>query len=124
MKTIIETIPHKLQRYPTVGDYWEADGINWVVVSDMGDEKMEFLIQVHEFIEQNLSRFAGIPEPEIKAFDEEFEKNRQPGNLDEPGFESNAPYRRQHTISTAIEMMLAAELGIDYKEFGRRVDAL
>lgn len=124
MKTIIETIPHKLHRYETVGDYWNADGINWVVVSEMGDEKMEFLVQLHEFIEQNLCRFAGISEQSITDFDVSFEAKRAPGNLDEPGFDPAAPYRRQHTIATGIETILCAELGVDFEEYGRRVDAL
>lgn len=124
MRTIIDTIPHSQQRYPTVGDYWDDGEVGYIVVSDLGNERMEFLIQIHEMIEKGLCRFAKIPEPKIKAFDERFEKKRKNGNTDEPGFDSKAPYRRQHTIATGVEMLLAAELGIDINEYERKVNAL
>lgn len=124
MRTIIDTIPHKNHRYETVGDYWEENGEQRIVVSQMDDEKMEFLVQLHEFIESSLCRFAGIKEPDVKAFDEQFEAARKEGNTDEPGFDSNAPYNRQHTIATGIEFMIAAEIGVDINKYDAAVNSL
>ena len=124
MKTIIDTIPHSKQRYETPGDYWEEGGVQQIVVSELGDEKMDFLVKLHEFIEQNLCRFRGIKETDIKLFDEEFELNRKKGNTDEPGFDSKSPYVREHTIATGIEFLVAAELGVDIKEYDKKINSL
>jgi hypothetical protein len=67
---------------------------------------------------------AGIPEPDIKAFDEEFEKNRVPGNTDEPGHDPRAPYHVEHVIAEEIEMLLAKKLGVNWQEYTDRVNAL
>lgn len=89
------------------------------MVSDMGDWKKEALIAFHELAEVLMCTAAGISEPDIMAFDVEFEKNRKPGNDDEPGDDPNAPYRKQHLIAEGLEKVLAAEMGLDWKEYGQ-----
>jgi hypothetical protein len=124
MNTTIIVIPHNQQRYVTVGDYWEENGSQKIVVSQLGDEKMEFLVQLHEFIESNLCRFDGIKEPDIKAFDEKFEAARKEGNADEPGDDANAPYRIQHGIATGVERIIAALIGVDWNKYVEKVESL
>lgn len=120
----IQVIPHLEHRYVTVGDYWDTpDGLE-VRVSDMEDAKYEFLVAVHELIESFLCQVRGIPEPEIKAFDEAFEARREPGNTDEPGDDPEAPYINEHKFATYIERQIATELGISWAEYTRVVDAL
>jgi len=125
MKTVIETIPHKNQRYETCGDYFtDPDGTTQVRVSDMGNEDYAFLVSIHEQIEEYLTRKRGIDETDIKVFDELFEKNRQPGNDDEPGDQLEAPYHKEHVFAECLERLLARELGVDWAEYGKAVMAL
>jgi hypothetical protein len=115
MKVLIETIPHAEQRYKTVGDWYEDD-ISHIKVSALSDPKREFLIAVHEFIEYGLCIFAGISQVEVDEFDMEHEDEQAEVEL---GDLAEAPYRKQHCLATAVERMLAAELGVvwnDYEE--------
>lgn len=129
--TEIKSVPHNEHRYTgTVGDYWydgdnEECGELHIRVSKMSDPRFEFLVQVHEFIESHLCRFVGVKETDIQAFDKAYEARREPSDLSsEPGFDSAAPYRRQHTIATGIETMLAAELGVDWNVYCKEVENL
>ena len=128
MKVKIETITHNKQRYDTVGDYQlMPDGEWYISVSETGNSKYDFLIAIHELIELYLTQFNGISEESIMDFDLYFEKKRQMGfinDTDEPGFCSESPYRKEHTIATAIEMMLAAELGVDWKKYDDDINQL
>lgn len=126
----IDTIPHAEHRYPTVGDYWDvpAHGIypprTEVRVSDMGNTDYEFLVAIHELIELYLCKKRGISEDSITEFDMEFEKNRPPDNLDEPGNSLAAPYHAEHIFATSIEQLVAAELGVNWDEYDKTVNSL
>jgi hypothetical protein len=114
----IKTIPHKEQRYPTCGDYWQnADGSLEVRISELNEPAYESLIAIHELIEQLLTAQLGISEAEITAFDQKFEQQRKPGNTDEPGDDPQSPYRQQHLFATGIEKLVAAALGIDWTKY-------
>jgi len=124
MNINIKTIPHKSQLYETVGDWrWGGDDLN-ITVSDMGNWKYEMLVGIHEAIEALLCKDRNIEEKDVSDFDIEFEKNRQEGNNDEPGDDKNAPYRKEHFFATSIERLLAAELSVDWKEYGQYVISL
>jgi hypothetical protein len=117
-KICLEVIPHKDQRYETVGDYYrDGDGNLVIKVSDLGDNKKELLVMVHELIEVILTEESGVSEESITKFDIEFEKNRKPGNLDEPGDDPDSPYRVQHAIATSVERMMCALIGVDWKQY-------
>lgn len=131
MRIVIQTIKHENQRYPTVGDYQYVNDDDHksllITVSDMGNKKYEWLVAIHEMIEQMLTEVAGITEEEITNFDLYYEKRREQGLVEEfsePGFDANAPYKVQHQIATAIEMNLAALMGVDWVEYDRTVNAL
>lgn len=116
MNTLILTIPHKDQRYQTVGDYFSsAHGVT-IQVSKLGDWRMEFLVAVHEMIEEALTRHRGIQEPDIMAFDVAHP------DLDDPGMDPRAPYHREHVLATAVEMLLAQELGVDWVQYGEAME--
>ena len=65
----IKTIPDKEQRYDTVGDYWKKDGVDEIRVSSISNRQYEFLIAIHEMVEQFLCESAGITDEEITKFD-------------------------------------------------------
>ena len=61
--------------------------------------------------------FRSIPEPDIKAFDEAHPD-------DDPGSLPEAPYHKEHVFAEAVEKWVATELGVDWDDYGRRVEAL
>jgi hypothetical protein len=127
MKIDIQTIPHSEHRYPTVGDYWVEEGVLRIRVSEMKSWKHELLVIIHELIEYYLTMWAGIQEPAIKAFDEQFERERDLGlhpDDAEPGDDPRAPYRREHRFAENIERMLAWVLRVDWDEYAAEVMAL
>ena len=121
----VETIAHEDQRYPTVGDYWQEDGIEQVRVSKMKDWRYEILVIVHELVEMAITRHRGIAEELISEFDIAFEKSREERLIiGEPGDHPQAPYRQEHFFATNLERLLAAELDVDWFEYERYVDTL
>jgi len=122
----IQTIPHEAQRYPTVGDYWlDENGIEQIRVSEMMDWRYEVLVAVHEIVEMALTRQRGIEEQAITEFDIKFEADKEKGLVaGEAGDNVNAPYRKEHFFATSLERLFAAELGVNWFEYDRYVDAL
>ena len=122
MKVVIETIPHKDQRYPTEGDYWwdEEDGSLQIRVSVMGNPTSAWLTAIHELVEAFATGVCGISEPSITDFDTKFEKEREQGlhgSDEEPGDAVDAPYRDEHSIAEAVTRMLCGFLSIPYREY-------
>jgi len=118
MKVTIEIIPHDQQRYPTVGD-WTFDGADnlTIKVSVLSDWRREMLIAVHELVEVLLCRYDGVTQEQVDKFDMDYERLRKEGDESEPGDDPKAPYKRQHCVATGIERILAAELGVNWKEY-------
>lgn len=101
-------------RYDSLGDYWaDKHGFVHIRVVHLPDWRYEFLIAVHELVEEALTRHRGIAEPDIMAFD------LAHPDLDDPGMDPAAPYHREHVTATAIEMLLAQELGVDWTAYGK-----
>lgn len=123
MRTIrLRSIPHAAQRYDTVGDYVElGDGTVRITVSDLGDERYELLVALHELVEWMLIAHRGIPIFVIDHFDMAFEDCRKPGDESEPGDAPHCPYGREHRFATMIEKMMAAELGVDWAAYEEAV---
>lgn len=116
------SIPFERMRYPSAGDYWEeTSGYTHFRVADMRNPAYESLVLCHEFIEWMLIKRAGIKIEDIDAFDIAFEKARQPDNQDEPGNHPKAPYWKSHQIATAVERLIAAEMGIVWDEYDKEV---
>jgi hypothetical protein len=125
MKIIIETIPHKEQQYETCGNYWtDSDGTIQIRVSDMGNNIYEKLVAIHEVVECILTDYKGITEKEITDFDVEFENNRKDGDVSEPGFSKYAPYKNEHAIATAVELMMCAHMGISWQDYEKSINSL
>ena len=118
MEYDIKTIPHNEQRYETVGDFWTKDGVDFIRVSEMEDPRYNFLVALHEFIEQELCKVRGIKTEDIDKFDQDFKGEGEPG--DSP----LAIYRREHFFATSLERLMAAELGVDWEEYDDKVNSL
>lgn len=124
LRITIRAIPHSDQRYPTVGD-WTFDEVGdsdpkvilHVKVSQLSDWRREFLVGIHEVIEAMLCKHDGVTQQQVDEFDMNFEANRKDGDESEPGDDAKAPYCRQHRIASAIEAMLAVQLGVHWSDY-------
>ena len=115
---IVKVIPHLEQRYRTMGDYIrEADGTVTISVSHTGNPDVNFIVSLHEMIEEYLTHKRGIPEPVIFRFDIDHPE------LDDPGMDPRAPYHREHFFCDIIDRLLCEQLGITY-EFYQEVEPL
>ena len=123
---VVRTIPHQNQRYNTVGDYITDENNDSVIVniSEVGDSRYEFLVAIHEMLEQFLTKQRGIPEWVIDDFDKEYERYRKPEDTDEPGNSTLAPYHKEHMFATRIEKLIAKELGVDWNDYEEALDAV
>lgn len=147
-----QVIPHKEQRYHTVGDWWWDDLKETVVktlylrISRMSDPRYELLVGIHELIEVMLCEFVGITQIDADRFDTAFEKirarllkSKSPKSIElpcgcrleksraleyEPGDDIHAPYHDQHQIASVCERALAFFLGVKWGEYEREVELL
>jgi len=120
MKTTIES--KDKMRYPTAGDYYLDFLITRIEVFDQGNEDHNFLIALHELVEEYLTRKRGISEEDITAFDLQYEKNRDPEDTDsEPGDDLAAPYYREHRFAMIMEQLMAHELGVDWNSYDKNI---
>ena len=116
----VDTIPHKKQRYPTVGDYYKSHGKLHIKISKTNSNH-EFLVLIHELIEWYLTSQKGVKIQDIDSFDISFENQREPGNTEEPGDNPNAPYYQEHQFATKIEREVAEYLGVDWDKYEEHV---
>ena len=116
----IETIPHKEQRYETVGDWWIAPDAKWQIrVSRMNNWKYELCVALHELVEMALCYVADVPQEVIDEFDMHYD-----GSQIEPGDDRHAPYHKQHCVATGVERIMAALLGVKWADYDNAVNAL
>lgn len=126
LRFAVTTIPHRQQRYPTVGD-WIADRqghLRDIRVSFMDNDDYHFLVALHEMIEGYLCGKRDIPQHVVDRFDRDFEAKRREGDDREPGHEPDAPYHREHVFAERIERLVAEELGVDWAAYEQAVGAL
>lgn len=82
------------------------------------------LIAVHELVEVLLCKHDGVTQKSVDKFDMAYEKKRKPNDDSEPGDNPKAPYVKQHCIATGVERILAAGLGVSWKEYEDELCAL
>lgn len=105
------SIPHVQQRYGDVGDWTvDAHGTRHIRASEMGNSDYEFLVILHEMIEQHLCLARGVTQETVDAFDMGYVG-------DDPGADRQAPYHREHRFALAIERGVAKALGIDWRKY-------
>ncbi len=123
---VISQVPHRKQRYETVGD-WIPGRPAEIRVSRMKDQRYVFLVALHEMIEYELCKKNGISDNEVVAFDVNFEAERQKNMHPieaEPGNDPRAPYRDEHDFATMIEMMVAQKLGVKWSAYEKTLMSL
>lgn len=123
---VISQIPHKKQRYDTVGDWIPGSPVR-IRVSRMKDERYVFLVALHELIEYELCRMNGIADNEVVKFDVNFERERAEHlhSIEaEPGNDPRAPYRDEHAFATMIERMVAQKMGVSWSDYEKALLSL
>lgn len=125
MNINIEVIPNDKHRPGITGAdwYWSPDGTLQVRVSKMSDWRFEAVLAMHEAAEAILCKHRGVDYRNVDEFDQWYEKNH-PTTKIEAGDDPNAPYRKQHGFATAIERILAAEMGVDWPAYDKELEAL
>ena len=119
----IKTIPHAAQRYDTCGDYWtDENGMEQIRISDLGDRRYEFLVAVHELIEDFICQYRGIGQEDIRDFDEQILRDMPENN--DPGSLPDAPYHKEHMFATAVEMLVAQQLDVCWPDYEQAFDCL
>lgn len=129
MRIIIDTIPHKDQRYDTVGDWvFSKKGDLVITVSQMKDWRHEVLVAFHELVEAFLCKYNGIDEARVSAFDRAYEELRKKYPVilgtSEPGDIVTAPYHEQHIAATALEKEFARFLEVIWSKYEKAVNDL
>ncbi len=111
------TIPHNLQRYDTLGDWFTENGVLHIHVSRLRDWRSELAIAVHELIEAVMCDQAGITAEMVDEFDFEFVWRQESGEIPpeaEPGAAPGCPYASQHAVATEVERLLVELLGLKW----------
>lgn len=131
MQIDFRVIAYSEMRYPTCGDYWEEGDVTHYRVAQLSDTKYEWLIFLHEFVENSLRQFAGVPTQEIDDYDIAYEASRQHGIAhcgcqiqEEPGMDKHCPVYWQHRIADIVERTAALALGVDWVAYGREIESL
>lgn len=124
-------IPHRKQRYKTVGDYFKKRGCWRFRVSKMKDARYSVLVFLHEIIEFFMCRLLEIRMETVDSYDITYEKTRESGiapcgckHFEEPGDDPHAPYHRPHVTATKCERLIADALGVKWDEYNAVVEDL
>jgi hypothetical protein len=123
MKITIETIPHKDQRYSTIGD-WRFIGpdllitVSQEILNKEDGVAKAMLIGIHELVEAFLCWSFGISQESVDAFD----MAMIPSSVPEPGDLPGAPYHDQHVVAEMIERMLASYLMVNWEEYEEEIE--
>lgn len=128
MRYTVGTRLKNQMRYKTAGDYYlvgnKDNGTIFVDICQQKHPHYEFLIAIHELVEQYLTESRGITEQSIMDFDLKFEEERAQGLHDEhrePGDDQRAPYRKEHRFAENIERLIAHELGINWSDYEQEI---
>ena len=125
--TVVESVELEAQRYFTLGDYFIKDGVRYFRITKIGDDLMDDLVFLHEFVEELLTRHRNIPEEEIFKFDlwveNEIEKGNYPDDA-EPGAHKLSPYKKEHLFAEKIERMVAKELKINWENYNKELNEI
>ena len=122
---MIETVPFSEIPNSQCGDWRrEEDGTLHIRVASEIGEDSALLVAVHELVEQTLCEKRGITCAEVDVFDARYESGRNPGDKSEPGNAPFAPYRREHFFAETIERLMAAELGVDWRQHEEAIEEL
>jgi hypothetical protein len=126
----ITSIPHKAQRYNTVGDWQfiagEFDKILdknipnlRIRISNLSDERYMYLVAIHEYIEAIICKYTGITEKDVDNWDINYS-----GKYNEPGDDPLCPYNLAHSFATVVEREIAKKIKVNWEEYEKEIESL
>ncbi len=115
-RIVIEFIPQDRQRYPTAGDWFHEGDTLVLKISRMGSEVHQQAVAIHELVEALLCNVAGVTQEAVDRFDMVEGKD-----LDEPGFDAQAPYHVQHCWADVVERTFIAAAGVSWSAYDEAV---
>ena len=115
-KIIIEYIPHKSQRYPTVGDWFIRGSTLFIKVSDEMGFISGLAVAFHEIVEAVLCIITGVSQKEVDDYD------MLHSEYDEPGNHKDAPYHKQHMSATIMEKLICKTFRLTWVEHNKNID--
>ena len=117
MKIVIQSIPHHLQRYDTVGDWYKGDrGTLNIMVSEMKNWRSEACVAIHELVEALLCIHDEVSEKEVDRFDLSYEGEGEPGD------DLRAPYYAQHQAAMTVERLLVFLFSLDWNKHEEAIE--
>jgi hypothetical protein len=114
----------KLRKGFTGADWWwdDAGDLQVRVASELEDWRERMALAIHEATEALMCKHNGVTVAQVDEFDANFKDDNE---IDvNAGDESDAPYRLEHTYSTAIERILTGVLQVDWKSYDTRLGKL
>lgn len=125
MNIIVKVIPNDQHRPGISGADWyfDQDGTLQVRVSKMSDERFELALAVHELVEAILCRHNGVLQSTVDEYDIEFEAKNPQAKI-EAGDQSDCPYAKEHSLASAAERIVSAELGVPWKQYDNELNKL
>jgi len=108
----IEVIPHKLQRYDTSEDYYQAsDNLIHFKISKRPDSRHEWLDAMHGQIEAFINELRGITPEQVDKWDFTHPEAEDPGSL------LGCPYFEGHMFANVICQDLAKKIGVKWEDY-------
>jgi hypothetical protein len=116
-------VPVREMRYRTLGD-WQITPANpeielpeliHVFVANLGDDRFNFLVAIHELIEAFLCKQAGITQQVVDAWDLTHLES------DDPGSAKDCPYMYQHHVATKVELLVMCAANISLVEYESKI---
>ena len=111
-------VPAGKIRFRNLGDWRTNCTVRSIEVADMGNEDYEFLLILHEMVEQHLCLKHGVSEQAVDKWDSEHLV------CDEPGDDPESPYHREHHVAMTMERLMAAFLGVNWNEYEAKLEAV
>lgn len=111
MKVEIKIIPRSEMPYDTFDNYFWRGDVLVFEIAETGNWLTERMMLLHAMVEQLLTEIKGISPAEITAFDMAYKGDGEPGE------EINCPYRNEHLIAKAVEMLLCSHMDIPWKTY-------
>jgi hypothetical protein len=125
VKIVSTELPHREQRYDTVGDYqveqseFSNEEIWRFKISRTGDWRASAAIFLHEYIEAMLTKARGIS---VERIDEWDARKTTLTKTQEPGDQPGCPYRLEHRFAENLERLFVAELGLTWQEYEEEIE--
>lgn len=124
MNVTIKVIPEHEHRSGISGADWffDQNGDLQVRVSKLSDWRREIILGFHEAVEAVLCAHNGVSQSAVDDFDARYDAEHS-SDLN-AGDDPLAPYQHEHTLATAVERILAAELRVQWLEYDQEIASI